>query len=403
MASAGTVSDNSTGWIEQARDLHRSGVRVFARKLIAGAFVAFIFLVLIGTWLRWDPVQSQENRLLARWPGWPRNFTDAKAFSDQVLSYYRDHFGFRNALIWAVAQARYHDVGQKNANRIIVGRDGWLFYSKDEQYLADRALDPFSESDLDQWQELLEKREKWFGDRGIAFLVVIPPDKQTIYSEYMPEEFAHPPRPSRLDQLIERLKERHSPVRIVDLRPALLEAKKSRQIYFKTDSHWNDDGIYPAYVALLRAVGEMLPKFKLVPQPPGNFVVRIARHWGDLVRQLDLDKEYREETREWVRRDLLNDADAFAKLPGIAFTDGDPNGPRLLTYNDSFTAPMIQFLAPNFSHGTYAWNAWTETLDPAPVKDARPDIVICEFVERKLHNPLPVDADEILRVRLDGK
>jgi hypothetical protein len=52
---------------------------------------------------------------------------------------------------------------------------------------------------------------------------------------------------------------------------------------------------------------------------------------------------------------------------------------------------MIQFLSANFSHATYSWNAWTEVMDPSPVKDARPDIVLCEFVERKLHDAIPVD------------
>src|SRR5580704_6432935 len=229
MASAGTVSDHLES-TASARVLRPSGIRVIARRLVAAAFVVFIFLVLTGTWLHWDPVQSRENRNLAKLPEWPRNFAQTKAFSDQLLTYFRDHFAFRNTLIRGVAIGSYHGVGQKNANRIIVGKEGWLFYASDEKYLADRGLDPFSESDLNAWQALLERRDKYFRDRGIALVVVIPPDKQTIYPEYMPDEFAHPPRPSRLDQLIARLKERHSPVHLVDLRPALLEAKQRRQV-----------------------------------------------------------------------------------------------------------------------------------------------------------------------------
>jgi len=229
---------------------------------------------------------------------------------------------------------------------------------------------------------------------------VIPPDKQTIYPEYMPEEFSHMPRASRLDQLIERLKERHSPVRLVDLRPALLAAKRDRQVYFITDSHWNDDGIYAAYVSLLETIGQALPKYKFVPQPKDNFAVKMITKTGDLAQQLDLYYEYREQTRQWIRRDFLGGMATFDKLATIPFTDGDPKGPRLLTYNDSFTAPMIQFVAPHFSHATYFWNAWTESMDPSPVKEARPDIVINEFVERKLHNPIPIDAEEIREEKL---
>ena len=375
-------------------------MRVIARRLIAAAFVGFIFLLLVGTWLHWDPVESRENRNLAKLPRWPRDFAEAKAYSDQLLTYFRDHFAFRNTMIRGVAIGSYHGVGQRNANRIIVGKEGWLFYASDENYLADRGLDPFSESDLDAWEALLERRDQYFRDRGIALVVVIPPDKQTIYPEYMPEEFAHPPRASRLDQLIARLKDRHSPVRLVDLRPALLAAKQERQVYFKTDSHWNDDGIYPAYMALLKGIGEAMPGYRFEPQPRSNFLVKLEEWNGDLAQQLDLYYEYREQTRRWWRRDFVGRPNAFADLPRIASTDGDPMGPRLLTYNDSFTAPMIQFLAPNFSHATYQWNAWTESIDPAAVKEAKPDVVLCEFVERKLHDPIPIDAPEIRQLKI---
>lgn len=373
-----------------------SPLRAGAKLGIAVCFALFMGIVFLGTWLHWDPAVSRENRNLAKLPAMPRNFQEAKTFSDQVMVFYRDHFGFRNALIRTVALGKYHGLGPEVNDRIIVGKQGWLFYSKDEKFLADRGLDPFSEADLNAWENLLEKRWRWFADRGIPFLVVIPPDKQTIYPEYLPDDFRGFPTPSRLDQLIDRLRERHSPVQIVDLRPALLEAKRHAQVYFKTDSHWNDEGVYAGYVALLEAIGKALPKYRFVPQPRSNFVVTKATKMGDLAQQLDLYFEYHETTDEWVRRDFVGRPKAFERLIQIPATDGpDPKAPRLLTYNDSFTGPMVQFISANFSHVRYFWNPITEIIDPSPVKEARPDIVIHEFVERKLHDPIPVDPEEI--------
>ena len=382
--------------IKPPEDWRRSPVRAGVRRLIAVCFGAFLLAVFAGTWLHWDPAESRENRNLAKLPDLPRNYREARSFSSQVMVFFRDHFGFRNALIRAVALGKYHGLGPEVNNRIIVGKQGWLFYSKDEKFLADRGLDPFSESELDSWQDLLEKRESWFAHRGIPFLVVIPPDKQTIYPEYLPDEFRGFLTPSRLDQLIARLRERRSPVLIVDLRPALFEAKRRGQVYFKTDSHWNDDGAYAAYVALLDAIGKALPNRRLPPQPRSNFAIVTATKSGDLAQQLDLYFEYHEETTELIRRDFLGRPDAFEKLIQIPSTEGpDPSAPRLLTYNDSFTGPLVQFLSANFSHATYFWNPITEIIDPAPVKGARPDIVIHEFVERKLHDPIPIDPPEI--------
>jgi hypothetical protein len=135
-----------------------------------------------------------------------------------------------------------------------------------------------------------------------------------------------------------------------------------------------------------------------------NFAVETVTKTGDLAQQLDLYFEYHEVTKELIRRDFVGRPDAFEKLIQIPSTDGpDPSAPRLLTYNDSFTGPLVQFLSANFSHARYFWNPITEIIDPAPVKEARPDIVIHEFVERKLHDPMPIDPAEIRDEKIEPR
>lgn len=313
------------------------------------------------------------------------------------MVFYRDHFGFRNTLIRGVAVGEFHGgMGPEINNRIIVGKDGWLFYSKDEKFLADRGLDPFSDADLIGWQELLEKRRKWFIDHGYPFILVVAPDKQSIYPEFLPDRFSKPPMPSRLDQLISHLRQAHSPVQILDLRPALLEGKQHEQVYFKTDSHWNDQGAFIAYRVLLGAIQQALPSRKFLPQTLAEFVPVTATRSGDLAQDLDLYFEYHEQTTLLVRGDLYTDPDRLKTLFAHPYTDGpNPHAPRLLMYNDSFAASLMQFLAPNFSKAYYQWNPLTRAIDPAPAIERKPDAVVNEFVERKLHEPLPVDSQEI--------
>lgn len=202
--------------------------------------------------------------------------------------------------------------------------------------------------------------------------------------------------PSRMDQLISHLEQTHSPVQILDLRPALLEAKKHQQIYLKTDSHWNDYGAFIAYRVLLDAIKQALPGRKFVPQTLAQFVAVNATRSGDLAQDLDLYFEYHEEAKLLVRDDLYADPDRLKALFTHPYTDGpNPNAPRLLMYNDSFAASLMQFLAPNFSRADYEWNPLTRAIDPAPTIEKKPDVVVNEFVERKLHEPLPVDSEEI--------
>jgi alginate O-acetyltransferase complex protein AlgJ len=368
-----------------------------ARRLLATFFLAFLFLLFAGSWLHWDPIQSRENRTMAKPPDWPHNFKEVKTFSDRFMVYYRDHFGFRNSLIRGAALGTFHGgLGPEINNRVIIGKDGWLFYSKDESYMADRGLDPFSEGDLDVWQKVLEKRRKWFTSHGYSFIVVVAPDKQTIYPEFLPDQFAKPPTQSRLDQLIAHLRQTHSPAQILDLRPALLDAKRHQQIYFKTDSHWNDYGALVAYQVILDAIQQALPNRKLIPQTLAQFVPVVATRSGDLAADLDLYFEYHEQTILLVRGDLYADPDRLKELTEHPYTFGpDPHAPRLLMYNDSFAAPLMQFLAPNFSRANYEWNPLTRAIDPAPTIALHPDVVVNEFVERKLHEPVPVDSEEI--------
>jgi alginate O-acetyltransferase complex protein AlgJ len=378
-------------------DSDPTSLRHRIRLLLAFLFLVFLLAVCAGTWLHWDPIKSRENRNLAKAPEWPRNFDDAKTYSQRFMVFYRDHFGFRNSLIRGAAIGAFHGgIGQDINDRVIVGKAGWLFYSKDEKYMADRGLDPFSEADLVAWQTLLEKRRKWFIDHGFPFIVLVAPDKQTIYPEFLPDQLAKPPIPSRLDQLIAHLQQTHSPVQILDVRPALMEAKQHQQVYFKTDSHWNDYGAYTAYRVLLGAIQQALPARKFLPQTLAQFVPVVADRSGDLAQDLDLYFEYHERTTMLVRGDLFADPDRLKALFANPYTEGpNPHAPRLLFYNDSFAASLMQFLAPNFSQAYYAWNAWNSSVSPIPARARDPDVVVNEFVERKLHEALPVDSPEI--------
>jgi hypothetical protein len=394
MAWVSTIAATPPSHIERAgaaRVLHHR-----ARMFGAALFVAALFLPLIGAGFKWDPVTSSENRAMAKFPGAPKNFKQVKMFSDLFMGFYRDHFGFRNTLIRGLALGRFHGgLGMDRETNIIIGKDGFLFYPSSVQdgFLAERNLDPFSPRQLDEWQQLLERRNKFFTDHGIPFIVVIPPDKQSIYPEMMPEEFSRLGPKTRLDQLIERLRETHSPVRLVDVRPALLEAKKYRRIYYKTDTHWNDYGAYAAYPVILDAIQTVLPGRKLVAQPLSNFTSRTIRKSGDLAKYMDLYYEYNEEWPELVRKVPFPRISAADTPYEKVVTHGpDPTAPRLFMYHDSFTNFLGQFLGPNFSTATWQW---TNTLDGQEALDAKPDVVVDEFLERLMYSPVPPDSADI--------
>ncbi|TMH00657.1 MAG: hypothetical protein E6H67_18925, partial [Betaproteobacteria bacterium] len=179
-------------------------------------------------------------------PGWGWSIL---TFPRRFERYWNDSFAFRWYLI------RWHSIaklalGISPSPKALVGQNGYLFYAAEQSVDYFRAVKPFAARELVQWRAELEKRRAWLAERGIRYLVVVAPSKETIYPEFMPPAL-RPVRPeTRLDQLLKELAA-HSSVDVVDLRPALRRAKETQRVYHQTDTHWNDAGAMIAYGEIL--------------------------------------------------------------------------------------------------------------------------------------------------------
>lgn len=395
MSSELTIAQTPSPFSRSSEAVSHPRPRHRARVAMAFCFLASLAIPLLGSRFHWDPVESSENRILARFPATPANFKDLSRFADEFLAFYRDHFGFRNTLIRGLSVAKFRGgLAVDQTTGIIIGKNGWLFFpSEPHNFLADRYLDPFTSADLDAWQRVLEQRSKFCADHGIPFIAVIPPDKQTIYGEMLPSEFTRLGPQSRLDQLLGRLRQTHSPVRVVDLRPALLDGKQFHRLYHKTDTHWNDYGAFAAYPAIISAVNAALPAAHLVPQPISDFIPRSTPHSGDLARYMNLYYEYNEDWLQLVRRTPFPPI-VTPENPYLPITTRglDPHAPSLFMIHDSYTLYLSQFLGPHFSR--VCWQ-WTTILNSPLVLDFKPDVVIDEFLERTLYLPVPQDTADV--------
>jgi len=368
-------------------------IRAVFSRVLAAVFVGALFVPVVGAWRHWDPGgEFQENRELSPRPEIPINYSDFAIYTDQWLDFYRDRFGFRNTLIRAAAITSLRSFNADIDGRVLFGKEGWLYYRPDgdPNFLAFRGLNPLSESQLDAWQQLLERRNAWLKARGIAFLVVIPPDKQTIYPEFLPDSASILVRRSHLDQIIDRLQRIHSPVFMLDLRPALLAAKSSARLYYKTDTHWNGLGAYIAYRAIINSLNQIPFKWTFTAQPRSDFITESSHLLrGDLARIIHMSKQYSETSFTLKRIAPFFIPPDAGKLGGTIVTEtNDPKLPRLYFVRDSFADALIPMLGPHFSHALYSFHV---EMDPILIEHEKPDLVIDEFVERSLYQDPPTD------------
>lgn len=85
----------------------------------------------------------------------------------------------------------------------------------------------FSEDELRQMASGVEKARQFYARRGIDYMIVVAPNKEAMYSEYMPERLQKQRKSeqSRMDLAVEYL-QKHTKVKILNFKEALTAAKQ---------------------------------------------------------------------------------------------------------------------------------------------------------------------------------
>ncbi|MCA1613788.1 MAG: hypothetical protein LC800_06475 [Acidobacteria bacterium] len=385
--------------------MRRLKTRKVEESLLVAFFLAAVCLPLTVLVLRLDTAPAWENRPLAEFPRRPSSVGELARLPGGLKGYFSDHFGLRSRLIRWQAVAKVHWLGVSSSPKVLLGKEGWLFYSAQGYTETYTRLDPFTDDELARWAQALEARRVWLERRGAAFVVTVAPTKQTIYPEHMPDGIARLPRDSRLDQFIRHLAA-HTGVRVLDLRPALVEAKARGRIYYRTDTHWNDAGSFVAYEALARELGKSLPGLR--PLPASDFAAEPFTQSGDLAGMLGLHNVLsEEEARLRPRRPpgatfAESDVARNPEAPAPTYVSHRPDAslPRMVMYRDSFSESMRPLLAEHFSRAYFIWD--NKRIDPALIESERPAVVVMEMVENTLMTDAPRNPPEIANATAAG-
>jgi alginate O-acetyltransferase complex protein AlgJ len=307
------------------------------------------------------------------------------------LDYFDDHFPLRTALIHAHALASMA-MRVSPSPTVIRGRDGWLYYADDSGLDDYISAAPMSREELDDWRDTIVHTRDTLRALGIAYVFAVAPDKHVIYPEHMPSSIHRLRQEYRLQELTDYLR-KTTDVTVVDLRQPLLQAKQREQVYFRTDSHWDEAGAYVAYRELLLAAARHVPS--LEPSPRSAVQNTTADlPGGDIAEMLGLRTDINEvapvvrPAKGWrAHVDAPADmSDAGFEVGRVVTSIADPTLPRLLMIRDSFGSRLIPFLSEHFSRAVYLWRP---DVDMDDVKQERPTVVIQEVVGRRLQTYQP--------------
>lgn len=368
----------------------RSALPAWHDRLLVAVFAASLAAPHAAALLGWcRPFDPQvEKRMPARFPevawsetGWLRRpkTKDLMLLPAGLEDWLIDRTGLRQESIAAVGRARmagwlpgetlaFGPPAMLRSNPVehlaVRGLDGWCFYVSGNQVaeLAGRGTLP--ESRLAATWRRFEERRAWLAAQGIAYVVVVAPNKETIYPEYLPAWAGAATGRTPLDQFVELAARRGGPP-VVDLRPELRAAKAAGRTYFVTDTHWSSFGALVGCRAVLRECALLCPG--LEPPPLEHFAKRTeVMADGDLVRMLGV-------------QGIEERIDVFERTGSPA---EPPSGsPRVYLIGDSFSSGLRRHLR---GCCVLAGSAPHDEFPVEAILEARPQVVIHEFVERHL-------------------
>lgn len=292
-----------------------------------------------------------------------------------------DEVFFGKARLISIFNHLRYSIGDRVFPQVLVGKDGWLQFAE-ETNLDDYQNASIVPEQLESIHKKFNALNKRLTGRGITLVVVVAPNKATIYPDKVPDTIEKVREQSRLDILLELTKQ-SSTSYIIDVRPALIEAGKSQQLYYKTDTHWNAQGAYIAYREVMNAVSKTYPD--LQPSQLNQFEWKESQpRVMDLPHLMGIDF-IREPWQQALPKFETSYLQIFSPESDIAMSWGYANQERtLVMYHDSFGIMLRSFLQPHFKTAIYIRNRHPNASDISWINTINPDLVILEIVERDM-------------------
>lgn len=326
-----------------------------------------------------------------------------RAFNVLRGGYLEKSFGFRKLLVRYENYLNYCLLDSSTADLpVVAGPNGWLFLARENPTLNTvedyRGTRLFTEPELAAWTAEFTARRDWLKKRGIPYLVVVAPNKQTIYPEELPARYNRAGPATRTDQLVAALA--GAGVAVADMRPAMLDLKKTVQAYYRTDSHWTPVGARAAAGDILAALAGLVPGLA-ADVPRDHRVVPVPGLGGDLAAMLGLGDCFAEDKFslvpeggfQAVRADATGLAGQKDIAPADVFERPGSGLPRAVIFRDSFGQELIPFLSEHFSRVVYQWPFPSTAKEPRRfdrelILAEKPDVVVDEIAERYFTVPL---------------
>lgn len=267
--------------------------------------------------------------------------------------------------------ANVQNMNEELVNQIVIfGKDNWLFWKHPEDgdsyhdYIGDNA---YTDAEMAKIAENLLVQKKRVEEKGSKFVLLLIPNKETVYYEYMPEYIKRVDTVTRMDKLVEYLKN-NTDITVIYLRDEFEVKKNEVELYYKTDTHTNMKG---SFVCVSKVMKDLYDKDLDVNTT--RFQVHLRDYCGDIGTSIGREDRY--------------SVDPVYFLPAEAVTEENKVEDSLCLIGDSFSEFLNIELGYYFTGGVdhimvkdYDYNYYA-AMD-SKIANLNSDVVIWQVVER---------------------
>jgi hypothetical protein len=162
-------------------------------------------------------------------------------FQNGYDGWHRENVGFRSSLVRLHNQKDYELYGKVNADKIVVGKDGYLF---EEPYLiAWSGADVLGDERIREIAAKLLDIQKRLKAKGKTFIVAMAPGKASFFPEFVPARYAAARQPRNNGEAIAPIL-REVGVNLLDYNQKYIDQRKTSDspLFGKTGIHWSNYG-----------------------------------------------------------------------------------------------------------------------------------------------------------------
>ncbi len=330
--------------------------------------------------------ENHEKRAYAEFPDFSPD--DPESFFAGLEAYYNDRVPFKNQFKKLHSGIDAFLSGFESpftlymsASTVTRGKDGWLFYTarnKDEFSTEDYAgTNLYTEEELAEMALRYETVRDALSDQGVEVVYFFAPGKEQIYDNYMPDRFPAHADDHRTYQLTRYLKE-HTDLHVVYPYEELRALRDSRPLYYRYDSHWNDQGAFVGFQAVMQELtGSRLTLDEV------SFSSKPTENMYDLAEVLGITDDCQDDLDYSISaypKDVTMGPLEWDKVHEYDRRKSDAKDERrVLLLHDSFGLLWRGQVNLEFSDVTFV----TAPLDARRViEEEKPDILIIEIAER---------------------